>query len=117
MKKQLAALSIISSLILFGCSAKESAVNKIPAKDVNSVTATTSGQASQTSSAETSAIEKQRVEVNTNFKAVQPNSVPKLSAQQKSQIDSKLSSTLNSIDKTLKSLQDAPDINLNSIGN
>ncbi|MDP4089610.1 MAG: hypothetical protein Q8930_10130 [Bacillota bacterium] len=117
MKKQLIVISLISSLLLMGCSSKGLAANSPSAKGNTSVTAASGGQASQESGTTVSTIEKKRADVKTDFKPVQSNSVPKLTQQQKSQLDSKLNPTLKSIDSTLKSLQDAPDINLNSVGN
>lgn len=112
MKKQFIAVTLVFSLLLIGCSGKSSYGNSANANGSSSVTAASSGQGT----AETSGGGNKRAEVNTNFKPVKPNTVPKLTPQQKAQLDSKLNSTLKSIDNTLKSLQDAPDINLNSVG-
>ncbi|MDP4089612.1 MAG: hypothetical protein Q8930_10140 [Bacillota bacterium] len=92
MKKMIIAAVLLSALIFTGCS----------------------GQGAK-STASTTSSSKQRVEVKTDFQPVKPNTVPALSEQQKSQVDSKLDSTLKDIDGTLKSLQDAPEIDLNSL--
>lgn len=98
--------------MLSSCSAKLTGDNS---NNTNTNSAT-SGQASSKTSLTQSGVIGTRETVDTNFKALRPKSVPELSSKQKSQIDSKLSSTLNNIDKTLNSLEDAPEIDLNSLG-
>jgi hypothetical protein len=102
MKKQLIAV-VLSSLVLAGCSA--GSVNNRGSKGVNSMT--------EASSNSGSAVE--RKDVKTDFKALDPKTVPELSPGQKNQMDSTLNSTLISIDEALKALEDVPEIDLSSL--
>lgn len=95
MKNKLITAVLLSALLFTGCSGSSSK---------NTAAASSNNSSS-----------KQRVEVKTDFPPVKPNTVPALSSDQKSQINSKLDSTLKDIDNTLKSLQDAPEIDLNSL--
>lgn len=107
MKMRLIAV-VLLSLLLTGCSGK----------DTNANLTSTGSSGVQTSNgdgvSEQSTVE-ERVEVKTDFQPVKPNTVPKLSPKQKSQIDSKIIKTLDNIDKTLKSLQDVPEIDLSTL--
>lgn len=126
MKKQLATI-LLSVLVLSGCSAKGAGNNTL-SNNAESKQNITSEQASvqtpeqkpkqasnKTSSAESGEVDARKA-VNSNFKPLDSKSLPELSPKQKSLIDSKLNSTLKNIDKTLKSLQDAPEIDLSSVG-
>ena len=50
--------------------------------------------------------------VSTEIKPIKPGTVPQLSAKQKEQINSKVNSTVQNIDDTLKSLDTPNDINV-----
>jgi PBP1b-binding outer membrane lipoprotein LpoB len=111
MNKRILAAVVLSGLLLAGCSGKTTNSNS-PASNTqnsNDTKVISSGQATKEGAS------LQRVEVKTDFEPVAPNTVPKLSSKQKSKIDSKISSTLDNIDKALKSLQEMPEIDLSSL--
>lgn len=96
MSRKLAAILLITTVLLSGCSTK-------------GLTGTATSATGDNASAE------QRVQVQTNFNAIKPGTVPQLSGTQKAQVDVKVNSTLKDLDSTLKSIQDAKDIDYNSV--
>jgi PBP1b-binding outer membrane lipoprotein LpoB len=114
MKKKVILALTLSALILSGCSGKDVNPSNVSGADVKSKTSTAfSVQAYKDSSSQSSITE--RVKVNTDFKELKPGTVPQLTEKQKAQVNSKLNSTVNDLSKTLKSIQDAQDIDLDSI--
>lgn len=114
MKKKILSILMISALILSGCSAKGTLLKGTDSSDTtgNPPTAT-SVQASKDSGSSAAAAE--RVEVKTDFKQVKPGTVPELSQNQKTQVNTQLKSTVNDLSKIMKSIQDAQDVDLNSV--
>ena len=96
MKNKIISILILSTLILSGCSGKVAVSNS-------------------TSSNATAASSTERVEVKTNFQELKPGTAPQLSAKQKTEVNTKIISTVNDLSKTLESIQDAQDIDLNSV--
>lgn len=103
MKNKVVSILVISALLLSGCSSKNALLNS-PNKN-----------SPASSEIQTSSKESERAEVKTNFEAVKPGTLPQLSEKQKSEVDSKIKPTVNDLKNTLKSIQDAQDIDLNSI--
>lgn len=106
--KKIVIAALLSVFIFSGCSAAGSAANKnAQAK---------AGQATQNVSKIT---EKSQVtqtkNAGTSSNAVKSSGVPQLSSKQKSQISSKLDTTINSLNDALNSIQDPSDVNLDSI--
>lgn len=103
--KRLIFSALISSALIFsGCSSK--AANGAASNNTkNSTTSSTAASANQTENNSTAT---------GNLKPIKPNTVPQLSTEQKKKIDTKMNSTLKSLDNTLKSIQDPSDINLDS---
>lgn len=104
MKRKLAAILLISTVIFSGCSSKGLAGSN---STVSGQTVAPGDNASVSS--------EQRVQVETKFNPIKPGTVPQLSGTQKAQVDVKLNSTLKDVDSTLKSIQDAQDIDLSSV--
>jgi PBP1b-binding outer membrane lipoprotein LpoB len=96
MKKKIISILMLSALILSGCSGKEAVSNS-------------------TSSNTTAASSTERVEVKTNFQELKPGTAPQLSAKQKTEVNAKITSTVNDLNKILESIQDAQDIDLISV--
>jgi PBP1b-binding outer membrane lipoprotein LpoB len=105
MKRKLAAILLISTIVLSGCSSKGLTGSKT--SDNSAAQNTVSGQ--------TTAPGDKRVQVQTNFNSIKPGTIPQLTGVQKAQVDVKLNSTLKDLDSTLKSIQDAQDIDLSSV--
>jgi PBP1b-binding outer membrane lipoprotein LpoB len=99
-KKLLSAI-LISSLLLSGCSAKEDLIKETKASN-------NAHAAQQPSTSE-------RVEVNTDFKAVTPGTIPELSETLKSEVEKNFKPTIADLKDAMKSIQDAQDIDLDSI--
>jgi uncharacterized protein YcfL len=112
MRNRLVTAIILSTLLLVGCSEKTSVLTQ---PTTGSKNVTTSGQASINDGSKEAALIQQRVEINTNLKPIEPNTTPQLSSKQKSQVNSKINTTLKSIDETLKALEDMPEIDLSSL--
>lgn len=109
MKRKLAAILLISTIVLSGCSGK-GLTGSSASKD-NSAKV----QSSEAAGSNANAAADQRVQVNTNFGQVNPGTVPQLSGTQKAQVNTKLNSTLKDLDNTLKSIQDAQDVDVSSV--
>lgn len=100
MKRKLAVILLVTTILLSGCSG-------IGLKSKNA----SGNNASGTQNTQTD----QRVQVQTNFNSIKPGTVPKLSGVQNAQVNVKVNSTLKDLDSTLKSIQDAKDIDYNSV--
>lgn len=112
MKRKLAAILLISTIVLSGCSSKGLTGSKT--SDNSAAQNTVSGQT--TSPGDNASISSgQRVQVQTNFNSIKSGTIPQLTGVQKAQVDVKLNSTLKDLDSTLKSIQDAQDIDLSSV--
>lgn len=99
MKKKILAVLIVSILVLSGCAGKKGGANN---------PASTSPAGSGTALA-------QQAGAQTDFKPISPGTVPQLSAKQKSEVNTKLNTALDNIDKALKSIQDPKDIDTSSV--
>lgn len=99
MSRKLAAILLITTALLSGCSTKG---------------LTGTAASGQTGAPGDAASSEQRVQVQTNFNSIKPGTVPQLSGTQKAQVDVKLNTTLKDLDSTLKSVQDGQDIDYNS---
>lgn len=116
MKKRLMIICIVSAFILVACSGKAS--NTSPPAVSNASSSTLSGESDSkilSKKSDQSADSSKITDVYSEFKPVKEKSIPQLTTQQKSKLDSKLNSALKSIDNALNSLQDVPDINLDSL--
>ncbi len=116
MKKRLMIICLVSAFILVGCSGK--GIDTSPAAVSNTTSTTLSGESDSkalSNISDQSADSLKRADVYSEFKPVEEKSVPQLTTQQKSRLDLKLNSALKSIDNALNSLQDAPDIDLDSL--
>ncbi|MFL0246012.1 hypothetical protein [Candidatus Clostridium stratigraminis] len=100
MRRKLAVMLLVSTILLSGCSG-------IGLKSKNEQ----GNNASGTQSTQTD----ERVQVQTNFNSIKPGTVPKLSGVQNAQVNVKVDSTLKDLDSALKSIQDAKDIDYNSV--
>jgi nitrate reductase cytochrome c-type subunit len=107
MKRKLTAILLVSTILLSGCSSTGINSNKASGND--------SPGTQNTQTGDVSAQTEQRVQVQTNFNSIKPGTIPKLSDVQKAQVDVKVNSTLKDLDSTLKSIQDAKDIDYNSV--
>ena len=111
-------VAIFLSFVLVGCTAKTTSDNGINSsvKSSSNAAATASPQASvaPTDGVATTNTEK-RVTTQQTFETIKPGTLPPLTSSQKSQINDKINSALNSIDSSLNSLEDAIDIDLSSV--
>lgn len=114
MKKKVISILMMSILILTGCSGKGvSSTSKSNTDSTNKASASSDIRASENSKSSVTTAE--RVQVNIDFKELKPGTVPQLSVKQKTEVNTKLNSTVNDLSKTLKSIQDAQDIDLSSV--
>jgi PBP1b-binding outer membrane lipoprotein LpoB len=104
MKKKILSIIMISVLVLSGCAGKPTNTNNKSGTDTSSKAASVS-QSSTT----------ERVEVKTDFKEIKPGTTPQLSAKQKAEVSTKIGTTITDLSKVLNSIQDAQDIDLNSV--
>lgn len=108
MRNKVLSLLIVSTFLLSGCSGTT-------AKDAEAGSNAKNSAAAAKNSQDSTAATEQRVEVKTDFNAAKPGTVPQLSAEQKTQVNSKLNTSLSNVDSALKSLQEAADIDLSSV--
>jgi|GEM_PF-6330972 len=106
MKRKLAALLLISATLLSGCS----------------ITGLSSSKASENSSLGTqnSASTENKAGNNSGNSTTDPNKLkpgttPQLTGVQKAQVNVKVGSTMSKLDESLKSIQDANDVDLSSL--
>lgn len=104
MKNKLLSIIVISTLVLSGCAGKSNNTNNSNSAAPGNKTVSSS----QNSSAE-------RVEVKTDFKEIKPGTTPQLSDKQKAEVNAKIGTTISDLNKVLNSIQDAQDIDLNSV--
>ena len=99
MRRKIIAALIVSILVLSGCAGKKGNTG-------NSASGNLQGSGT---------VSTQQTGIQTDFKPIDPNTVPQLSAKQKSQVNTKLNTALDNIDKALKSIQDPKDIDTSSV--
>lgn len=102
MKHRLAAILLVSTILLFGCSNK----------GITSSNTSGNGNSGTQSAVST----ENKVDNNSaGTKKLQPGTVPQLTGVQKAQVNVKLGSTINKLDESLKSIQDANNVDLSSV--
>jgi hypothetical protein len=104
MKRLLLALILIITVLAFaGCTSS----NGNPGEAKNTAAAASQNQDGSKTSQNSGAPG--------NMEPVKPGTVPQLSSNQKDEVDSRIRSVLNSMDKALNSLQDPQDIDIDSV--
>lgn len=109
MKRKLAAILLISTILLSGCSSKGLTSSK--ASD-NGSAGTINAVSNQNKADSNSG---NSVSDSSGAKKLQPGTVSQLTGVQKAQVNVKLGSTINKLDESLKSIQDAKDVDLSSV--
>lgn len=97
MKKKISGFLLMSIFILVGCQSKETLGTNI------------------NSSSSTNSVIGIRDTTKYNFQPLMPDTTPQLNQAQKSQVNSKIDSSINNVNSSLKSLEDAKDIDLNQV--
>lgn len=110
MKKKFIA-ALLLSFVLVGCTAKTVADNGTNASVKSSSNATVTAPTNGIATSST----KKRDTAQQTFETIKPGTLPPLTSSQKSQINDKINSALNSIDSSLNSLEDAKDIDLSLV--
>jgi PBP1b-binding outer membrane lipoprotein LpoB len=114
MKTRILSILILSTVILSGCASKGTSSSGTSNIDENNK-ASIESNAQVSKDSNPSTVTTKRVEPTTDFKEVKPGTVPQLSTQQKTQVNTKLNSTVKDLSNVLKSIQDAQDIDLSSV--
>lgn len=111
MRKRVLAILFTTMVIFSGCSAKKVVNSKVDLKKSNSTDVISKSVSDKKESTKTKALTEK--DNSNSQKTIRSTNLPKLSAQQKKQVQVKLDSAVRNIDDALKSLQDPSDINLN----
>ncbi|WP_234124708.1 hypothetical protein [Clostridium hydrogenum] len=116
MRKRVLAILFTAVVIFSGCSAKKVVNSKVDLKKSNSTDVISKSVSDKKESTKKESIKTEALTEKNNANSqntIRSTNLPKLSVQQKKQVQVKLDSAVRNIDEALKSLQDPSDINLN----